>query len=550
VKLRQTCLVSVLLIASILLAVTSCSTPAAAPEATAPAPTAAQTTAAAPEDKPVITIALPVDVDHIEYHEYRSDGGYAVMANMYTALVDQKLELQDNGVLVGTGEFVPALTEMSVSEDGLVYTFKLQEGAKFANGDPVTVEDIEYTWERAWDHPWINGNFPFANLSGPESMVVVDDQTFEIHVGKPAVLLPWMLSWQDAVTYDKSDLEAHATEEDPWATEYAHRNINGMGPYVIESWEPGVELRFVPHPYYFRGPDFYHNSGVVARIVPSAEDRELLLRKGDIDVTWQLPLRDIDSLEQDPDIDIYSEPSRELLYLFLNTEMPPFDNQLVRQAIAYAVPYDEIIDKVMYGHAQKMGSVFSTKMKYYTDEYWPYETDPERARDLLAEAGYPDGFSTELAVRLSVTRDVDSAVWIQTGLREVGIDVTINQMGDAQFYDLLYSKQLGMGINNWLSWGDDGFWTVKWLLKCDDFLNSSNYCNAEIDQLIDDAISMWDSPEREQLALRTQEILAEEMPLVPLMQPDWIMCTRSDVYGITFVGDEMLRWAYLGKESE
>jgi peptide/nickel transport system substrate-binding protein len=230
--------------------------------------------------------------------------------------------------------------------------------------------------------------------------------------------------------------------------------------------------------------------------------------------------------------------------------MPPFDNKLVRQAIAYAVPYDDIIDKVMYGHAQKMGSVFSTGMLYYTDEYWQYDYDPDRARDLLAEAGYPNGFSAELAVRLSLQRDVDAAVWIQNSLRDVGIDLKVNQMGDAQFYDLLYSRQLGMGINNWLSWADDGFWAAKWLLDCEEFLNVGNYCNAEIDQLLDQAYALSDGPEREQVALRTQEILVDELPLLPLMQPDWLICARSDVYGLTYVGDEELRWVYLGKEAQ
>ncbi|MDH4207329.1 MAG: ABC transporter substrate-binding protein [Anaerolineae bacterium] len=539
-RLWRMYLVSALLILSVLLGVTSCSTPAAGPAA----PTAP------PEEKPIITVAMPVDVDHIEYMEYRSDGAYEVTANLYAGLIDQKMVLQENGVLEGTNEFVPNLAEMSVSDDGLLVTLKLREDAKFANGDAITAEDVMYTFERAWAMPWTAGNFPFMNISGTDSMVVVDEHTVEINLENPSTLLPWLLSWQDGLVLDKSDLEAHATEEDPWAVEYAHSNINASGPYQIESWEPGVELRFTPNPYYFRGPEFYQNSGVVVRIVPSAEDRELLLRKGDVDITWQLPLRDLESLEQDPNIKVVSVPSRELVYMFLNLDMPPFDNQLVRQAIASAVPYDDIIEKVMYGHAQKTGSVFSTKMIYYTDEYWQYDYDPERARELLAEAGYADGFSAELAVRLSVARDVDAAVWIQNSLRDVGIDLTVNQMGDAQYYDLLYSRQLSMGINSWLSWADDGFWTVKWLLDCDEFLNSGNYCNTEVDQLIDQAISLWDSPEREQVSRRTQEILVEELPLVPLYQPDWVMCTQSDVYGLTHLGDEQPRWAYLGKEAE
>jgi peptide/nickel transport system substrate-binding protein len=543
-------LMSVLLLVSMLLGVTSCSTPEPAPATPEPAATGVPTTAPA-EEKPTITLALPVDVDHIEYMEYRSDGAYNVTANLYAALVEQELVLNEDGVLQGTAEFVPNLAEMSVSDDGLVVTLKVREDAKFANGDPITSEDVMYTFQRAWAIPWAAGSLPIMNIASTESMVVIDEQTVEIHLENPSALLPWELSWQDAfVVVDKSDMEANATEEDPWATEYAKRNFNASGPYQIESWEPGVELRFSPNPYYFRGSDFYQNSGVVARIVPSAEDRELLLKKGDVDITWELPLRDIEALEEDPDINVHSVPSRDMIYLFFNLDMPPFDNKLVRQAIAYAVPYDDIIDKVMYGHAQKMGSIFSTGMLYYTDEYWDYDYNPDRARELLAEAGYPNGFSAELAVRLSLQRDVDTAVWIQDSLRDVGIDLEVNQMGDAQFYDLLYSRQLGMGINNWLSWADDGFWAAKWLLDCEEFLNIGNYCNAEVDELIDQAYSLSDSPEREQVALQTQEILVDELPLLPLMQPDWLVCTRSDVTGVTYVGDEELRWVYLGKEAQ
>jgi peptide/nickel transport system substrate-binding protein len=543
-RLRSAYLMSVLLILSVLLGATSCSTPAA------DTPVPAATTAPA-EEKPTITLALPVDVDHLEYMEFRSEGAYDVTANLYAPLIEQDLVLNEDGVLQGTFDFVPNLAEMSVSDDGLVVTLKLRDDAKFANGDPITSEDVMYTFERAWEMPWAAGSLPIMNIGSVDSMVVIDEQTVELHLENPSALLPWELSWQDAfVVVDKSDLESHATEEDPWAVEYAHRNFNVNGPYQIESWEPGVELRFSPNPYYFRGSDFFQNSGVVARIVPSAEDRELLLKKGDVDITWQLPLRDIESLEQDPDIDVYSTPSREMVYLFFNLAIPPFDNELVRQAVAYAVPYDDIIEKVMYGHAQKMGSVFSTGMLYYTDEYWQYDYDPDRARELLAEAGYADGFSVELAVRLSVQRDVDTAVWIQNSLRDVGIDLEINQMGDAQFYDLLYSRELAMGIFNWLSWADDGFWAAKWLLDSEEFLNIGNYSNAEIDQLLDQAYALSDGPEREQVALRTQEILADELPILPLMQPDWLICARSDVYGVTYVGDEELRWAYLGKEAQ
>ncbi len=549
-RLRSAYLMSVLLIVSVLLGATSCSTPAPAPATPEPAATAAPTTAPA-EEKPTITLALPVDVDHIEYMEFRSEGAYDVTANLYAPLIEQDLVLNEDGVLQGTFDFVSNLAEMSVSDDGLVVTLKLREDAKFANGDPITAEDVMYTFERAWAMPWAAGSLPIMNIGSTDSMVMIDEQTVEIHLENPSALLPWELSWQDAfVIVDKSDLESQATEEDPWAVEYAKRNFNANGPYQIESWEPGVELRFSPNPYYFRGSDFFQNAGVVARIVPSAEDRELLLKKGDVDITWQLPLRDIESLEQDPDIDVYSTPSREMVYLFFNLAIPPFDNELVRQAIAYAVPYDDIIDKVMYGHAQKMGSVFSTGMLYYTDEYWQYDYDPDKARELLDEAGYEDGFSVELAVRLSVQRDVDTAVWIQNSLRDVGIDLEINQMGDAQFYDLLYSRELAMGIFNWLSWADDGFWAAKWLLDSEEFLNIGNYSNAEIDQLLDQAYALSDGPEREQVALRTQEILADELPILPLMQPDWLICARSDVYGITYVGDEELRWAYLGKEAQ
>jgi peptide/nickel transport system substrate-binding protein len=528
--------------------------PPAAAEATTPPTTAPEPTATTEEmamEKPAIVVALDSDIDHIEPMEFRSDAGYYATANLYEPLIQQKLAPgADEGVLEGQNEYGPGLAEVTLSEDGLLATVKIQPGAKFANGDPITAESYKDTFDRAMtaERSYIPLLVQFMGFKDPEDIVVVDEYTLEFHLDKPAALFLPQLSFQVFGAMDPATTAEHATADDPWAFDWYRNNANPSGPYTITKWEPGVEYVFEPNPNYWQGPDFFNNSQVIAKVVPSPEDRELLLKKGDIDLALGLPFKDVEALKADPNVRIFSIEYTRLFYLGMNNKIAPFDDKLVRQAVSYAVPYDTIIQESLYGNAQKATSPIPVGMPTHTDEFWNYDTDTAQAKTLLEQAGYPDGFDVELAVRLSIPWDVDAAVWIQSSLAEAGVNVTINQMTDADFFDKLNAHQLPFFIHDWYSWGNDPAYQLTFLLKCGAFTNYADYCNERVDSLIEDVTWTTDEAQRDEMMREAQQIIVDEAPWAFLHQPNWIVGVSKDFTGFAKVDDLCLRFAYMGKQ--
>ncbi|HAL62676.1 MAG TPA: hypothetical protein DCP08_09770 [Chloroflexi bacterium] len=501
--------------------------------------------------KPVIVIAMDSDIDHIEPMEFRSDFGYYATANFYEPLLLQVLEPgAEEGVLEGTLEYGPGLAEsMTMSPDGLVATFKIREGAKFANGNPITAHSFKHTFDRAITAPrsYIPLLVQFMGFDSVDDVVVVDDYTLEIHLDQPAALFKPLLAFQVFGAMDEKTTAAHATADDPWAFDWYRLNTNPSGPYVISKWEPGVEYWFEPNPNYWQGPEFFQNRKIIAKVVPSPEDRELLLKKGDIDLALGLPFKDVDALKADPNVKVYDIKYTRLFYLGMNNKIAPFDNVKVRQAISYAIPYETIIKESLYGYAQKATSPIPVGMPTHTDKHWHYDTDLDTAKALLAEAGYGGGFDVELAVRLSIPWDVDAAVWIQSNLAQFGVNVTINKMTDADFFGKLNAHELPFFIHDWYSWGNDPAFQLTFLLKCGAFTNYADYCNERVDELIELATWTVDEAKRTEYMDEAQKLIVEEAPWAFLHQPDWIVAVSKDFTGFAKLDDLCLRFSYMGE---
>jgi peptide/nickel transport system substrate-binding protein len=172
----------------------------------------------------------------------------------------------------------------------------------------------------------------------------------------------------------------------------------------------------------------------------------------------------------------------------------------------------------------------------------------EDAAALLAEAGYPDGFEVELTVPQEDQARVDAATWVQSGLAEIGVNVTINAVPTAEFSELVNSHELPFFIQEWYSWGNDPFYQLTWNFKCGAFPNFVNYCNEELDALIDAGTFSRDASERAEIASQAQELLVNEAVWAYLYSPNWIVVTRSDVSGIALFDDLTLRYGFLTKE--
>jgi len=437
-----------------------------------------------------------------------------------------------------------------VSADGTVFTFHLRKDAKFADGTPITANDYRYTFDRAMKGPGYIGLLtPFMALTSPDDVKVIDDYTLQITTSRPAALTETIIAFQVFGVISKATADAHATTDDLWADTWHHTNANSSGPYVISEWKPGTEYVLDPNPNYWRGPDWFQNSGVVFRVVPDASTREQLLKAGDVDVALGIPFSDLSQLAGDPNVAIHAIPTTRIYHLGMNLNKPPFDNVKVRQAVAMAIPYQAIVENVIYGYGKQPTSPIPEGMAYHTDEFWTYgDGDLEAAKALLTEAGHPDGFEIELTVPQEDQTRVDAATWVQSGLAEIGIKVKINALPTAEFSNLINSHELPFFIQEWYSWGNDPFYQLTWNFKCGSFPNFVNYCNEELDKIIEEGTYNRDPKQREELARRAQEILAADVPWALLYQPDWIVATRSDVTGIALFHDLTLRYGFLGKK--
>ncbi|MBK8021173.1 MAG: hypothetical protein IPK19_06990 [Chloroflexi bacterium] len=262
-----------------------------------------------------------------------------------------------------------------------------------------------------------------------------------------------------------------------------------------------------------------------------------------------LPFSSLASLEEDPNITVHAIPTTRIYFLGMNVNTAPFDNKLVRQAVSMAIPYDAIVENVVYGYGSQPTSPIPAGMEGHTDEFWTYgDASIDDAKALLTEAGFPDGFEVQLTVPQEDQARVDSATWIQAGLSEIGINVVINAVPTAQYSELINSHELPFYINEWYSWGNDPFYQLTWNFKCGAFTNFTNYCNEELDALIDAGTYSRDAAERADLLMQAQQILVDEAVWAYLYSPDWVVTTRSDVTGVALFDDLTLRYGFLGKE--
>ena len=268
-------------------------------------------------------------------------------------------------------------------------TFKLKKNAKFQDGTPVTAKDVKWSFDRAVGV----GGFPrvqmkAGSLEKPEQFVAVDDNTFRIDfIKKNRLTIPDLAVIVPGI-YNSGLLKKHATEKDPWAHDYTKSNTAGSGAYKVVSWKPGVETVYMRNDAWVGGklPEL---KKVIWRTIPSAGNRRALMERGDADISFDVPAKDFQEMKKAGKLNMISNTIGNGMYsLELNVVKPPFNNEKVRQAIAYAIPYEKIIEAAMFGHARPL---FGGPSNDVTGIEWPqptgYKTDIAKAKALMKESG-------------------------------------------------------------------------------------------------------------------------------------------------------------------
>jgi len=497
-----------------------------------------------------IVIASDSDVNDLDPQNFRSDASYAAVENMYDGLFELDVQRGPDRTWRATvGEVVGQIIERhELSEDGTVVTLHVRRGVSFSDGTPCTASSVKFTLDRALLGP---GYLPLMmDMLGVESeqqFRQLDDYSLEIHLLHPNPILWDLLPLSSFSVLNPVATKAHATDDDPWGSRWYGNHACGTGPYVLGACAWGEEYAFDPNPLYWR-PDQVHNDGVVMRFTPSADDRMDALQRGLADVTFNLEPAHLAECIEDPKLRVLTMASTDCRVMSLNANQPPFNDVKVRQAICHAVPYGQVRAEAMGEYCQPLLSPIPEGMPSHDHTLWKYDFDPQRARGLLSEAGYENGFSTRLTACEIWPDEIRAAKVIQRALQSIGMQVEVVTLSEVEYFARL--KEFPMALFETFSWVNDPMYHLLSNLKTGTGKNLANYSNARVDELVDRGMYERDSEVRAAMSREAQRIIVEEAPWVLLYQYNYTVVTRTDVSGYAIYPDMLPRWRFLSRNGD
>lgn len=432
-----------------------------------------------------------------------------VMRQMYNGLVKMDSDMNIVGDLAESWEFT---SDTSV-------TFKLKQGIHFHNGEEVKASDVVFSIQRAQASAKVK-SFT-ANI---ESVVADDDYTVTINTSIPyAPLMANLCHTANSIVSQK-------------AVEEAGDNFSaapcGTGPFKFVKWDAGDKIVLERNDDYFGGE--VKPSTLTFKLMSEDSARTIALETGEIDLNLSVAAGDADRVQSTNGIELVTSMSPKIEYVSMNQKVEPFNNPLVRQAINYAIDRDSLNLVATNGYGEVTDSVMNKQINGYTDDVTHYEYDPEKAKELLAQAGYPDGFSTSMVVGTSA-RSTEAQI-IQGNLAEIGITMEITTMESSTLLEQINNGDYEMFIMSYNNTTGDPDTSLYMLFNSQVPASSGNrsFTNIpEVDQLLESARVETDNNARMKLYAQVQSILTEQAVWVPLYCVPNMVGLRSGLEGYT-----------------
>jgi peptide/nickel transport system substrate-binding protein len=498
----------------------------------------------------VIIKALAGDTQTIDPLLNLQPRGAEMVANMYDQLVTYGTYTGADGQLYADVSKPEGLLaeSWSVSADGLIWTWKLREGVKFHSGREMTAEDARWSFERdakvmqpgAFNHRVV-GLYDAGNEARVDQAIkVIDKYTLEMQFERATPYVPQVFANAGVTVYDSELMKANATPDDPWATEFLKTHDAGTGPFMLDVIEPGVQVVMKRFDEYFRGPA--QISQIIYKVVPSAADRAILLQNGEIQFAEELDFNTAKQMADRGAIKLLNFATNDQLSLMMSPTRGPTADPLVRQAICYAVPREDIAEIVYFGFAEPGGGPIPIGSPGHDPEAPFYTTDVARAKELLAASGYPDGFDITLSIDGTRATWEQTAILIQGALAELGINVTIDKLAPANFNDQFFAGNLPFFIWQGNSWVDEPTYHFLLWWEPGSYGNKIGYENPEMIEKLARAKVSTDQAERTQLFKDVQRIMLEDAPAAWLAQPNLVIATTAGIEGYIARPDQITRF--------
>jgi peptide/nickel transport system substrate-binding protein len=424
-----------------------------------------------------------------------------------------------------------------ISSNGLVITFKLRKGVRWHDGKPFKAADVLYTYQVTVDPKTPTAYAgDFLKVKKAE---VLDDYTFRVTYDKP--FAPALISWSSSIM-PRHLLNGKDITKSPLA-----REPIGTGPYKFKEWAAGQKIVLVSNPDYFEGQPYI--DGRITRIIPDTATMFLELRAQNIGMMGLTPLQYTRQTENNlftSNFNKYKYLSFAYTYLGYNLRNPLFADKRVRQAISYAINKDEIISGVLLGLGKPATGPYKPETWAYNDKVRSYNYNPQKARELLIEAGWTklnkdgvlekDGkpFIFEIVTNQGNETRQKCAEIIQRQLKEVGITVKIRILEWSAFVtDFVNKRRFDAVILGWTIPLDPDAYDVWHSSKtAPEELNFVSYKNIEADEMLEKGRSTFDQKERKKYYDRFQEILAEDQPYTFLYVPDALVIISKRFRGV------------------
>ena len=464
------------------------------------------------EEKTNLIVAIQSDPSGLDPHMVTDRAAGIAIENLYNTLFTYTDVY---------GEAAPSLVESyTISDDGLVYTMKLQEGVTFHSGNPMTAEDVKYSLERI-QNEGVRSN----QMEKISSIEIPEENTVEITLSSQyAPFLTYLANPLNAIVE-----QAVVEENDGDLT-----NVDaGTGPFKLVNWNVGTSVEL-------EGFDGYWEEGkpivktLELRTISDETARATALRNGEIDMIIDAMDVELAVLQNAPGVVLETIPGTFWEYVGMNCESESLKDPKVREAIAYAIDRNAINMAVKMGNATVLPEAnVPPTHEYYGGEDLFSVRDVDKAKELLSEAGVEEGsISLKLTVGSDWQYQVDAAALVKQQLSDIGIDVNIQAMESGTFFDGLNSGDFDLTVVGWSGFVDIDEYLYD-LFTTEGAYNQQNYSNPQVDELLEKGRVTVNEEERKEIYKEAQKLIAEDAPMAFLYMNSFTVAMRDNVKGYT-----------------
>lgn len=457
----------------------------------------------------------------------------------YDQLVTYGTKTVDGKQVSDTATIKPMIAEKWEADAAhTTYTFTLRKDVTFQDGKKLTASDVV----RSYEHIKASASASFLyKMAGIDTVTAKDDHTVVITLTAPNHLFLQIIPMYSFSIIDMDQVDKNG------GAKWLATNTAGSGPYKIDSYDPATAAKLTSSPSYWGDKPAIGTVNI--KFIGDASNRLQLVQKGSVDMALEIAPKDLKGLNGKDGLVVDSRPSNKILFFAMNNKIAPFDNPKVREAITYAIPYDKLISDVMQGQASPMRSAVASSTPGFTDKGYDAKHDLDKAKQLLADAGYPNGFSFDFTLGSGFPDWNDDAVLIQAELAKIGVTMNIHNMARAQFLEALAGKNVQSYISRWTSFVNDPGYHLGLLMTTSGSSNYMNYDNPTVDSLWKQASTESDAAQRNELYGQMQQQIDADAPWGYLYEYNIAVTERKEVKGYTSYPDGLIRFFQLSKTS-